>query len=329
MSSRRDSAGRGRKVGATALSLDWDDINLILVVARSGGFSGGAAVLGLDQSTVSRRIARIETTAGAPLFVRSRSGVIATDFCLELLQLAEEMDQHGKSFHQALWSLRKQPERVILVKASGGLISYFVGPLAAERPIGPLACVRHLHPDITFPPLRPVAESGSECEDIRLRWTEPDVLPSGSPDLRIRRLARVRWAVHHARTPSASSRPNHWDELPEHPLLSHSALVLYPGPSALGPWLDVFARASAQPTVPTEAAQEKLLLSGSVLTPLPTFVTLVNTNIVALPIDQPPMHLDLWIMAEAEALRDKTVRAVFDGLVKLFHAFDWERLKAH
>ncbi|MFY0537428.1 helix-turn-helix domain-containing protein [Nannocystis pusilla] len=50
--------------------LDWDDLRFFLAVARAGSFSAAARGLGVTQPTVGRRIAALERSLGARLFVQ-------------------------------------------------------------------------------------------------------------------------------------------------------------------------------------------------------------------------------------------------------------------
>ncbi len=44
--------------------LAWDDLNTVLAVSRGGSLSAAARVLGVNHSTVSRRLAALEMAAG-------------------------------------------------------------------------------------------------------------------------------------------------------------------------------------------------------------------------------------------------------------------------
>ncbi len=54
--------------------MNWDDLRLFLAVAREGSISGGARKLGVQHSTVSRRIRALEKTMGVRLIERKKSG---------------------------------------------------------------------------------------------------------------------------------------------------------------------------------------------------------------------------------------------------------------
>lgn len=58
--------------------LPWDDLRIILAIARSGSLSGAQRALDVSHATVFRRLGNIEARLGVRLFERSRTGYTAT-----------------------------------------------------------------------------------------------------------------------------------------------------------------------------------------------------------------------------------------------------------
>jgi len=58
--------------------MNWDDLKLFLAVVRRGSISGAAEQLGVQHSTVSRRIRKLESTLGTQLLERKKSGLKLT-----------------------------------------------------------------------------------------------------------------------------------------------------------------------------------------------------------------------------------------------------------
>ena len=56
----------------------WDDVRVFLEVAKTGTLSGAAAALGVDASTVLRRVAALESALGVSLFQRTPRGYALT-----------------------------------------------------------------------------------------------------------------------------------------------------------------------------------------------------------------------------------------------------------
>lgn len=71
--------------------LNSDDLACFACVANTGSFSRAALELGSDQSTVSRQIARLETTLETRLFSRSGRGVVLTEAGSTLLGYAQQV----------------------------------------------------------------------------------------------------------------------------------------------------------------------------------------------------------------------------------------------
>ncbi|MEQ8366301.1 MAG: LysR family transcriptional regulator, partial [Roseicyclus sp.] len=59
--------------------MDWNDIRVSLAIARAGSLNQAALLLGMDQSTVSRRLTALEAKLGTTLFQRSSHGVLPTE----------------------------------------------------------------------------------------------------------------------------------------------------------------------------------------------------------------------------------------------------------
>ena len=72
---------------------NWDDLRLFLAVAREQSLSGAGKLLRLDPATLGRRMARLEKTMQAVLFVKSPSGYALTEAGLQLLSRAEAAEQ--------------------------------------------------------------------------------------------------------------------------------------------------------------------------------------------------------------------------------------------
>jgi len=71
--------------------IDWDDVRYFLAVARGGSVRAAAERLGVNHSTVLRRIAQLEQRLGANLFEKLPSGYRLTDGGKEVLEFAEQI----------------------------------------------------------------------------------------------------------------------------------------------------------------------------------------------------------------------------------------------
>ena len=74
-------------------AMNWDDLRVFLAVARAGRVAGAARQLGVEHSTVARRIAGLERAIGAPLFYRTAGGYQLTPQGTTVLTGAETMER--------------------------------------------------------------------------------------------------------------------------------------------------------------------------------------------------------------------------------------------
>jgi DNA-binding transcriptional LysR family regulator len=72
-------------------SLDWDDLRYALAVGTAGSLAAAARSLGVNHTTVLRRIDALEAQLGSRLFDRQRSGYQPTETGLVLLEQARHM----------------------------------------------------------------------------------------------------------------------------------------------------------------------------------------------------------------------------------------------
>ncbi len=88
----------GAAMAHTPQDFDWDDLKHLLAVARHGSTLAAGRALGLDQSTVQRRLTELERRFGQPLVQRQPSGYRLTEFGLTLLPHAEQVEQAIAAF---------------------------------------------------------------------------------------------------------------------------------------------------------------------------------------------------------------------------------------
>src|SRR5688572_6729350 len=74
-------------------NLAWDDFRLVKAIADTRGLTGAAERLGVNHSTMFRRLGQIEDALGVALFERHRTGYALTTAGEEMVALAERMDE--------------------------------------------------------------------------------------------------------------------------------------------------------------------------------------------------------------------------------------------
>jgi len=73
--------------------MNWDDLRFFLELARTGKLTVSARRLGVEHTTVARRIHALEKALESPLFLRTSAGYELTDRGIALLAKVEEMER--------------------------------------------------------------------------------------------------------------------------------------------------------------------------------------------------------------------------------------------
>ncbi|MGF1466162.1 MAG: LysR family transcriptional regulator [Sandaracinaceae bacterium] len=71
----------------------WDDLRYVLAVARGGTLSRAASQLGVNHSTVSRRLGALAEQLGVRLFDRGSAGYVPTPAGRDLIEVAERVEE--------------------------------------------------------------------------------------------------------------------------------------------------------------------------------------------------------------------------------------------
>lgn len=111
--------------------VNWDDLRLFLAVARSGSISRGARLLGLQHSTVSRRMRKLEQALGVRLFDKVPSGFVLTTEGESLLLAAGRMESEVLSVDGALSGKDLKPAGPLRVTAIDNMATTVLMPMFA------------------------------------------------------------------------------------------------------------------------------------------------------------------------------------------------------
>ncbi len=165
---------------------DWNDLRLVLAVARAGGLSGAARALGVNHSTAFRRLNALEERLGARLFERLPAGTYApTPAGDRVAAAAERMETETAALDR---DITGRDHRLT------GRVRLTMSETFAFRLLAPLmARFRELYPGV-------VVELLADSRLLSLSRREADVaLRAARPreaELFGRRLCDVAWTVY-------------------------------------------------------------------------------------------------------------------------------------
>jgi len=142
-------------------------MQLFVEVAKARSFRRAADVLGMPNSTLSRRISELERDVGLRLFNRTTRQVDLTDVGRAYFESCERVIKDAQTAHQALIDLHAKPSGVIRVSMPVDFSIVFLSPLLADFGL--------LYPGIRFVlDLTPgSADVVGDAVDVAIRMREP------------------------------------------------------------------------------------------------------------------------------------------------------------
>ena len=114
------------------LSTNWDDYRYVRAVADTRSLAGAADSLGVNHSTVFRRINAIEEMLGARLFERGRAGYALTAAGEEMVALAGRMSEEIVSFERRIAGRDVKPSGELRVTTNDTMMAHLMVPVFAS-----------------------------------------------------------------------------------------------------------------------------------------------------------------------------------------------------
>lgn len=282
---------------------DWNDLRLILAIARTGTLKGAAQALSVNHSTAFRRLGALEEALGVRLFERLPGGVYAPTTAGErTAAVAERMETETAILDRDMLGHDHRLTGQLRVTSSE--------TLAFRLLTAHLARFRVAHPGIRVELVieRRVLSLSRREADIALRVTRPR-----EGDLYGRKLADIAWAVYGARSLIAQGATVD----PEHLDLSRWPLIAW-DETAHGiqsaDWLASKVPDSAIAFRTNSVLNQFIAAkSGIGLAVLPCYLGDPEPDLQRMtPAPIPELTGELWIVTHADLRRTARVRAFFD-----------------
>lgn len=108
--------------------MDWDDLRFVLAVGRERTLSAAARGLGVNHSTVFRRIGQIEARLGVRLFERHRDGYTPTVAGEEAVAVGERLEGQIDGLERRLAGRDTRPSGTVRVTTTDTLLIGALGP---------------------------------------------------------------------------------------------------------------------------------------------------------------------------------------------------------
>lgn len=274
---------------------EWDGLRVALAISRGGTFSAAARALGVDHTTIARRLSALEDDLGHRLFERQSTGFVLTAAGEEAVAAAERMEAEGDGL------LRRLDGASALLT---GRVRLTATPQIAAKLIAPaLAGLMREHPHLQVELIgddRALDLSRREA-DLAVRLSQPD-----QNGLVARKIGEFAVGLYAGAT---DARP-----------FAAQAFLAYESNEGgrlqrqffeLAPQERIMMRSNSMQVL-TEAARAGL---GAAL--LPCFVGDEDASLRRVETPRPLENLPLWPVFHEDLRRSPRVRAVASFLVDL------------
>ena len=96
-------------------AIAWDDLKYFLAIARSGTLRGAARAIGVNHTTLTRRLGLLENRMEGRLFDRSKEGFALTQLGQDLLPHAERVEEEMVALSRTLIGRDTKPHGTIVI----------------------------------------------------------------------------------------------------------------------------------------------------------------------------------------------------------------------
>lgn len=167
------------------MQLNWDDLRTIWILVEEGTLSAAGARLGVNYTTVARRVARVEARLGRPIFERHPEGYLPGPDAKELAQAAQRMSAEEHDVMRKLSGRDQSLQGVLTFTTPQLLLQYHFLPVLSDFTAA--------HPKVDL-----VVRAGFDLLDLSRREADLAVRVSDTPpdSLIGVRLARLRRACY-------------------------------------------------------------------------------------------------------------------------------------
>lgn len=283
---------------------NWDDLKHLLAVARHGSTLAAGRALGVDQSTVQRRLVELERRIGQSLVQRQPTGYRLTEFGLEVLPFAEAVERSVNALERQLCTLATETAGVIRLTCPEPIVNRIMQAGLVDR-----FHARHPALRLQFVMSDKYVDLGQGDADVALRSGDTD-----DDELVGRKIGDSIWAIYASRTYiERHGQPARIEDLGQHALVGFDDTM---AKHRIAQWLRKVA-----PTAPMAARSSSVLglvysvKAGIGVGPLPLALGDAEPDLVR--VIEPVVELSrIWrLLTTRELRRTPRVSAFFDFIV--------------
>lgn len=279
----------------------WDDLRYVLALARAGSLARAGKTLGVDHTTVGRRVEVAESELGLRLFTRTSAGYTLTAEGERVVSDLHRVEEAMHALERGADAQRSAVEGVVRVTSPESFGCTYLAPR--------LALLTRAHPGLEIDLLATgaVLDLSRREADVALRFFR-----SSHESLVVRRVAELRHGLYAAPSYLAKSPPLRGPS----DVARHALLTSAPGPRVIDAnWLEQLS-GGARVALRCElsAALFEAARAGAGVAVLPRYIGDREPGLVHVPMPGEPSEA-LWMTVHRDLRDTPRVRAVVEHLV--------------
>ena len=268
----------------------WDDLELILALARRGTTAEAGVALGVNQSTISRRLGALNASVGVALFHRDGRRLVPTAAGREAVATAERMEAEALRLQRRLSRENVRLEGSLRLSATETALVHLLPDAIASF------ARRYPKIELRIDSTATLADLERRQADVVVRITD-----SPKPSLVGRRFGRFAYALY-----------------ARHDVGESATAIGYPPPRG-----DLATRAWFQERFPdhvvtcrvaSDALQYHLVRAGLGVAQLPCFIGDVDPTLVRVPNTPLEYGSELWVLTHQDLRRTARVSVLREHL---------------
>lgn len=283
---------------------DWNTIRDFLAVARAGSLNQAANTLGVNATTVGRRVEALETALGVRLFQRAQTGFVLTDEGRDLVDRAEQVEDAALAFERLAEPTDTVSGHVRLATAEN-LANFIILPA--------LSSLRRKHPNLVVEVLADIQSANLHRReaDLALRLVRPT-----QGNVTIKRLGEMRYGLY-ASSQYLSQRRDAKNNCDIGRLDTDQFIAWSDHYQNLpaAKWVERTLQGRSPALVVTSLYAQLVAARESLgMAVLPCFLAASEPSLRHVPSEADTIKQDLWLVLHSDLVASARVRAVADFL---------------
>jgi len=282
----------------------WDDLRAVLAVARHGSLAKAAKALGLNKSTVGRRLAALEDALGVALVRRTSSGYELTDAGRAATRTAEAIERLVDELTDSIGGEDREVSGTVRLTAPVWLAQDLIIPA--------LPALRETYPglEVHFLTTDSVLNIANREADIALRNVKPE-----QQSLRVRKAGEIGFAMYASRAYlEEHGTPTDRDSLAKHKFIAYQDRIARQDGFA---WLNelnlsVVFRAN------DAAVMQNAVVANLGIGIFSCFSAVANSELVCLDAVGGAQPVTVWLVTHPDSKDISRIGVVTDWILELF-----------